>query len=186
MPSEQIESALLLICHEADHAVAAERARFDRAAQDGIPAHFTVLYPFKPVDLMTAQDHRRLEQLAAASQVLSVRLSRSEWFGDSVLYLAPDDSAPIAALTRRIWSAFPDYPPYAGRFLDPVPHLTIGHDQPIHELKAAEHSVRQRLPLTQRLDHIELWAGPAVEGRTEPAPWHHVRDYQLGSLGWRV
>ncbi len=174
-----MESALLLVCPGAEYAVATERARFDRAAQDGVPAHITVIYPFKLLELLTAGDHRRLEELAAKCGTFSVRVSRSGWFGDSVVYLAPDDPAPIALLTRQVWSAFPDFPPYAGKFADSVPHLTVGHDHSARELKAAEHSVSQRLPFTQQVDHLELWAGPAVEGRTQPAPWRHIRDYQL-------
>jgi len=34
--------------------------RFDRAAGDGVPAHITVIYPFKSLELMTTDDHRRL------------------------------------------------------------------------------------------------------------------------------
>ncbi len=74
MQSGQTESALLLICPEAEQAVAAERARFDRAAQDGIPAHFTVIYPFKLLDLVTGDDHRRLEGLAANCETFSIRV----------------------------------------------------------------------------------------------------------------
>jgi hypothetical protein len=30
--------------------------------------------------------------------------------------------------------------------------------------------------------HLELWAGPAPEGRTEPEPWRRTRDYPLDRL----
>lgn len=182
MESELTESALLLVCPAAQNAATSERARLDQAAKDGIPAHLTVLYPFKPVESFTAFDHRRLEEIAAAGPSFSVRFGRSGWFGDRVLYLAPEDPAPITHLTRRVWASYPDYPPYAGQFADVVPHLTVGHDHPADELERADVAVTRRLPITQWIDHLELWAGPTVEGRSSPTAWRHVRDYRLGEV----
>ena len=130
---------------------------------------------------MTEADHHRLEDLAANRGTFSVRLDRAGWFGENVLYLAPDDPAPIALLTRQVWLAFPDFPPYGGRFTDPAPHLTVGHNHPADELEAAERRVSPRLPVVQHLDHLELWAGPAVGARHHAAPWRHVRDYPFTS-----
>ena len=172
-------TALLLVCPVLEPAVADERARLDRAAQDGVPAHLTVIYPFKLLERVTEDDHHRLEALAAGCAPFSVVVGRSGWFGDEVVYLAPDDPEPVALLIRRVWSAFPDFPPYGGSFADPVPHVTVGHAHPLAELQAAERSIVARLPLTQRLDHLELWAGPDPEGRTEPEPWRRIRDYPL-------
>jgi 2'-5' RNA ligase len=174
-----MESALLLVCPSVEDAIGSERASLDLAAQDGIPAHITVVYPFQPAELMTAEDHRRLEDVVAGSGRLVLRLSEVRWFGASVLFLALEDPDPITHLIRAVSSAFPDYPPYAGRYAEPTPHLTIGHNQPVDELQAAAQSVSRRLPLTQELDHVELWTGPAVDGRSTPAPWRRVRDYQF-------
>ncbi len=115
--------------------------RFDRAAGDGVPAHITVIYPFKSLELMTTADQRCLDEVAAMFNTISMRASRTGWFGDSVLYLAPDDPTPIALLTRHVWTAFPDFPPYGGKFAEAVPHLTIGHDHSLDELKAAERPI---------------------------------------------
>jgi hypothetical protein len=40
---------------------------------------------------------------------------------------APPDEG-FRALTRAVWSAFPDFPPYGGAFTEIVQHLTIGTD----------------------------------------------------------
>lgn len=184
MPAGATESALLLVCPAAEQAAAEHRARLDRAAQDGIPAHVTVLYPFPPLDLLTADDHERLTQVAATSAAFTVCFGRTGWFGDGVLYLAPDDPAPMVDLTRAVTAAFPDFPPYAGEFSGLVPHLTVGHGHPRGDLEAAERSVSLRLHVTQRLDHVQLWAGPALAGRTRPAPWRHVRSYRLRDPAW--
>lgn len=175
------ESALLVVCPEVDRHVRTERSRLDKAAQDGIPSHFTVIYPFKPLEHMTAADHRRLEELTQAHETFSIRLGRTGWFGRDVLFLAPDDPDPISQLIRRVGTAFPDHPPYGGQYAEPVPHLTVGHGHPVTELELAERSVSRELPLIEQVDHIELWAGAAVEGRVRPARWQHVRDYQLSA-----
>jgi hypothetical protein len=43
------------------------------------------------------------------------------------LYLAPDPDAPFAALTDAVYRAFPDHPPFAGKFDVVVPHVTVAH-----------------------------------------------------------
>ena len=166
-------------CPGVEDAVGNERARLDLAAQDGIPAHITVVYPFPPAELMTAGDHGRLKDVIAGHDGFVLLLREVGWFGSSVLFLVPEEPDPVSRLIRAVSLAFPDYPPYAGRYAEPTPHLTIGHNQPANELQAAAQSVSRRLPLTQELDHVELWTGPAVDGRSTPAPWRRVRDYQL-------
>ena len=177
----QTESALLVVCLQVERHVGVERSRLDTAASDGIPAHLTVIYPFMPEEQMTPDDHHRLKRVAESQSDFVVRFSRTAWFGQDVLYLTPDDPEPLSLLTREVCNAFPHHPPYGGRYTELFPHLTIGHKRPLAELEAAERSVSQRLPLAEQVDHLELWAGPAVEGRTEHAPWRRVRDYRLNA-----
>ena len=54
---EHEESALLLRCPAAEPVVGSSRARLDRAAAVGVPAHLTVTYPFRPPALLTEEDH---------------------------------------------------------------------------------------------------------------------------------
>jgi hypothetical protein len=68
----------------------------------------------------------------------SLALSPCAWFGDAVLYLAPEDPAPLNALTEAVAHAFPEHPPYEVAFEEVVPHLTVGHDHPRELLAAAE------------------------------------------------
>lgn len=174
------ETALLLICPEAEPVVSHLRSRHDAAAQDGVPAHVTVLFPFKPLDALAADDHHRLESIFGAVEPFVLSGSRTGWFANRVLYVAPDDPDPVLALVSQVTAAYPDYLPYGGVFDEVIPHLTIGHDHPIEELRAAEHEVRRSLPFSQPLDHVELWTGPAVHGREEPAVWRYVRSYEFG------
>lgn len=172
---------MLLVCPQAEPVVSRQRLRHDAAARDGVPAHVTVLYPFKPLELLDDEDHRRLEALFATADAFVLRGSRTGWFDDRVVFVAPDDPAPVRELTARVVEAFPDFPPYRGAFAEVIPHLTIGHDHPIDVLRRDEQEVQPGLPFDQPFDHVELWSGPAVDGREDAAAWRSVRSYPLRS-----
>lgn len=173
------ESALLLVAPCAEPAVSASRARLDSSARAGIPAHVTVLYPFRPAGLVGADDHRALTEACATVRAFTLRGTRTAWFGERVLYVAPEDPAPVVALVEAIVAAFPGVAPYDGSFAEVVPHLTVGHGHEVGLLRAAERAVGAELPFTQHLDHVELWAGPALRGDVPDGSWHHVRSYPL-------
>lgn len=175
------ETALLLRVPGAEGAVARHRRQLDSAAADGIPAHVTVLYPFIPFDDLREEDHLRLEELFTTQQPFALAGRRTSWFGDQVLFVQLEDPEPVRALTAQVAAAYPGYPPYAGEIMieDVIPHLTVGHDHPLPELRAAEREVLASLPVEALIDHVELWSGPAVHGRTTPRPWRHCRSYQL-------
>lgn len=172
------ESALLIHCPAAEDIVGPHRALLDRSARVGVPAHLTVSYPFTPIVALTADDHRRLELLFAAREPFTAVLASIGWFADTVLYVAPDDPGPFSRLTASVTAAFPNFRPYGGAHAEIVPHLTVGHDHPAEILRAAEREVLQRLPFAQRVDAVELWAGPALASAL--GPWHRVRSYRLG------
>ena len=72
--------------------------------------------------------------------------ARTRWFGEDVLWLAPEPDQPFRALTTALHSAFPQCPPFGGIYPDVVPHLTIGDRPPggPATLEAAE-ALRPRL-----------------------------------------
>ncbi len=47
------------------------------------------------------------------------------WFGEDVLWLAPDRDQEFRDLTNGV-AAGSDYPPYGGEHDDVIPHLTVG------------------------------------------------------------
>ena len=80
----------------------------------------------------------------------------------------PEPAEPFRHLTRAVWAAFPDFPPYGGAFDGSVPHLTLAERAPgqAGELEAVEAAVRPELPLSQRIDHVLL-----VAGSQQPHSW---------------
>lgn len=177
------ESVLLLPVPAAEAAVSGHRAELDRSAADGIPAHITLLYPFAPPTQFADVDHSRLSSIFARRHSFSVTGNRTGWFGDRVLYVSLQEAAAVHELIAEVVSEFPEHPAYAGSIAleDIVPHLTIGADRPIADLRRAERAVAKELPFTEIIDRVELWAGPALIGRASPAQWRRIRSYPLGS-----
>ena len=172
-----IEAALIVGCPAADAVVGDQRWHLDRAARAGVPAHLTVLYPFK-ADL-EEEDHQALVKLFGSFPAFTLRGERTGWFDESVVFIEPVDPTPMIALTEAVRDAFPAYPPYGGRFDEVVAHLTIGNDQPHEALRAAERVVKDRLPISQVVNHVELWSGAALATAPDGS-WRRVRTYRLG------
>jgi hypothetical protein len=172
------ESALLLRCPAAEPAVGEWRSRLDVAARVGVPAHVTVMYPFRPVGDLSASDHARLERLFAAVPSFALVGDRTAWFGDQVLYVEIAGPTVVVNLTEAVTAAFPAFRPYGGAFAEVVPHLTVGDDHDTSALRDAEAAVRTHLPFAQAVTEVELWSGPPPgSGRGR---WRLVRAYPLG------
>jgi 2'-5' RNA ligase superfamily len=170
------ESAVLVPVPEAEPAVGRHRARLDRAAAQGVPAHVTILYPFVAPPEITAVT---IEVLAAAVGSVSsfdCRFPGTAWFGEEVLWLTPVPDGPFRALIRAVMAAFPGYLPYGGLISDVIPHLTVGDRPPggIADLRAAETDVLNALPVWTRVSRAWL-----MTGTREPGSWHAVAELPL-------
>lgn len=84
------------------------------------------------------------------------RLTRVEWFGDSVVWLAPEPDAPFRALTAAVWNRFPEVFPYGGAHSDNVPHLTLGSGGPMERMRQAAEDVREQLPIHTSVDAVHV------------------------------
>ena len=150
-------SALLAEIPAAEPVVGVWRDRLDANAGLGIPAHVTVLHPFVPAGELDAPIRPRLARLFAAVPSFGFVLDHVGWFETEVVWLGPRDPAPFRELIDRVSGEFPAYPPFGGQFEEVVPHLTVGHRQPVAELRAAEAAVRPRLPIEGVLQSVSLW-----------------------------
>jgi hypothetical protein len=166
---------LIVEVPEAEAAVGRHRERLDANAPLGIPAHFTVLYPFMPAGEIGPPVLGELERLFADFRGFRFQLAGTSWFGDQVLWLAPRDPAPFRALTAGVYAAFPAFPPFGGRHGEPTPHLTVGHGHPVADMRAAEKAVQAYLP-------IEAYAGAVtlMTERTAGGEWGRAARFPLG------
>jgi 2'-5' RNA ligase superfamily len=157
-------SGLLIEAPRADPVVAQYRERLDTSAPLGIPAHITVLFPFMPPGDIDAAVLDQLEHLFADTSRFRFQLDHTNWFGSTVLWLAPRDPGPFRALTQRVHETFPAFPPFEGQFDDVIPHLTIGHGHPLNDLRAAEKTVQVQLPIDGHATAVTLMTQQSARG----------------------
>jgi len=109
---------------EAEALVRSFRDRYDPSAALGVPAHITLLYPFKPPDQIEDAVIERLSSGFGRFAPISFSLASIQRF-PCVVYLTPAPAEPFRALTRAIWSWYPETPPYGGKWPDIIPHLSV-------------------------------------------------------------
>jgi 2'-5' RNA ligase len=172
------ESAVIVAVPEAEDAVSTWRSRLDPAAGRGVPAHITVLYPFLPPAEIDDAVLESLSEVVGDVPAFDCVLPRIRWFGSTVVWLDPEPVEPFRRLTAGVWERFPQCNPYGGRHTELIPHLTIGDDAPLAQLKAAERSVRAVLPLRARVSQARL-----ICGSTEPNSWRTMHELPLGPSG---
>ena len=116
------QTAVIVPVPAMDPVVERWRARYDRSAPLGVPAHVTICVPFVP---LPALDRAALAALVSSAGPLRVRFAALAEF-PGVLYAEPDPAEPFTELTRALARRWPEYPPYGGQFGDSViPHLTV-------------------------------------------------------------
>lgn len=118
-------SAIVILVPEADEFVGERRMALDPVAAHGVPAHVTVLYPFRR-NVDDAAD-AAIAEVAARTEPFGLSFASAESFDDGVVYLVPSPDEPVRRLIKELSAAFPDCPPYGGSVGEPIPHLTVGH-----------------------------------------------------------
>jgi hypothetical protein len=100
-----------------------------------VPPHLTILWPFLDSARLDAGVLAAVAGIAAAQPPFVVEFAHvRRWYtselGPGVVWLEPEPSAPFVALTRAVWAAYPDCPPYGRPDEELEPHLTIAIDDP--------------------------------------------------------
>jgi 2'-5' RNA ligase len=168
-------SGLIVEIAAAERVVASFRTVLDPVARLGVPPHVTVLFPFV-TGVVGAEIIDRIAALCTRFQPFDAVFSSTAWFGDEVLWLAPDDPSPFIGLTESATAEFPGYPPYGGQFEEIVPHLTVADRADHAAMEAAAHSIAEFLPIYGRADGITLMT------QTEPGGmWTRARRFAFGS-----
>jgi 2'-5' RNA ligase len=110
---------------EAEQLVGPFREKYDPSAAAGMPAHITLLYPFKSLDHISKADLSNLSLCFVRVGQFDFSLGAIRRFPGGVLYLAPEPDEPFRGLTLTIWERYPKAPPYSGKYSNVVPHLTV-------------------------------------------------------------
>ncbi|ADU47861.1 hypothetical protein Intca_1345 [Intrasporangium calvum DSM 43043] len=90
-----------------------------------VHAHVTALGPFLHPRLVDEGVRTRVARIARATPAFEFRLADLDTFPNGIIHLVPEPEGPFRALTRQLWRAFPQCPPYAAEFPDARPHLTL-------------------------------------------------------------
>jgi 2'-5' RNA ligase len=168
------QSAVIVSVGAAEGLVGGFRADLDPAAALGVPAHVTVIAPFVAPHLIDGNLLAALAETVRPVGAFDVVFARVAWFADTVVWLAPEPSARFRELTKLVWARFPDYPPYGGIYDDVVPHLTIGENSSLTDMRAAAQVIERSLPITARVDRVALIQGSAAAGS-----WRTVAELPL-------
>jgi 2'-5' RNA ligase len=175
-----LESTLAILVPEAEGLVRSFRDRYDPAAKAGMPAHITLLYPFKSPNEIDGAVLDTLRHCFSCFAPFEFSLATINRFLDETLYLAPEPDDPFRQLTLAIWERYPETPPYGGRYSTVVPHLTAarlvgeeGFDEVAREFEQASHG---RLPIQAQAAEVALM--DARSGR-----WEISTVFKLGQGG---
>ena len=169
------ETALICRVPEAERYIARYRERFDPSARRNVPAHVTILYPFLPPGLVDGSVIDELRAIAAAVRCFEYRLAETRRFPVS-LYLAPQPEDSFAALTAAVFRAFPDYPPFAGKFATVVPHVIVAHAD---EAQLCEIEVELRIALASH-SPLRARCSEMVLIENSSGRWEELQRFPLG------
>jgi 2'-5' RNA ligase len=118
-------TALVVPVPAADWLVAGRPMRDGYAAGLVVPAHVTLVVPFVAPEQLTDGVVTELAGLFGDVVPFPFELAQASRFPEGPVYLAPDPAAPFRHLVGELGRAFPEHPPYEGRFDGVVPHLTV-------------------------------------------------------------
>jgi 2'-5' RNA ligase len=142
------ESAIVVLVPELEPLIGELRLRHTEEGSHGMGAHVTLLYPFADAARL---DHRLLAEVSdalAPFESFDFALAAAMRFPENerVLCLWPEPDEPFRAMTAALVAAFPDHPPYGGKYAAAVPHATvaIGDDAALDEI---ERTVAPALPI---------------------------------------
>lgn len=163
------ETALVVLLPELAPLIGGWRQRYTGDGARGMPPHVTLIFPFADsADL--ADRLGPLGQVLGAAAPFEVTLAATARFA-GLLYLRPKPHEPFVAMTEAMVAAFPEFPPYGGKFEEIVPHVTVAEaDEPV--LAAAERQLVPTLPVKARVERAWL-----VEDT--PAGWRRHTAFPL-------
>jgi 2'-5' RNA ligase len=167
------DSALLIPVPEAAPLVRAHRLRLDPNAAAGVPEHITLISPFVRPEQLDGGVRERLGALFHIARPFPFQLTSVRWFGDQVMWLAPEPAAPLIELTRRLVAEF-GILPYGGAYPEIVPHLTVALGNPEGAGQVRD-AVAGGLPISATADRVHLMVGAEATG------WTLLDEFSLGA-----
>ena len=159
-------SALVFRVPEADEVYSAVGA----GRLGGLPAHITVLFPFKPVIAIGRRTRSELHAIAARTPPFDVTFGGIDAFG-TISYLTVEPADPPIEVSTAVWRRWPRYPPYGDPTLEMTPHLTLATGVVPSDISA---TVAPYLPVKSTISSLTLMTR-RLTGR-----WRVAAQFPLG------
>jgi 2'-5' RNA ligase len=177
----EMESALAILVPEAEGLAQSFRDRYDPSAKAGMPAHITLLYPFKSPHEIDGVVLDTLRHCFFRFPPFKFSLRAVNQFVAETLYLSPEPEDPFRELTLGIWGCYPETPPYRGRYSTIIPHLTVA-DRLAGEQELAEVAREFEIASQGRLP-IQAEAAQVALMDTRSGRWEINTTFRLGQEG---
>jgi 2'-5' RNA ligase len=172
-----MESTLVILVPEAEGLVRSFRDRYDPAAKAGMPAHITLLYPFKSPDEIDGVVLDTLRHCFFRFEPFKFSLTAVNRFPGEAIFLVPEPEDPFRELTLGIWKCYPETPPYRARYSTVVPHLTVANR--LGEQRLAE-VAREFEEASQGYLPIETEAAEVALMDSRSGRWEINSTFKLG------
>jgi 2'-5' RNA ligase len=178
--AEDLRGTLVVPVPEAEPLVGQLRLEYDPPAPFGIPAHITLLFPFRPAGWLGEERVAELAAFIRAVPAARFALTRVGRFAGQVgrspgvLFLAPDPAEPFVDLTRQLSARF-DLLPYGRASSGGNPHLTVARHEDPAVLDRISEALSPSLPLAFTMR--EAW----LMERDVGGYWHRTETFAFGS-----
>ena len=171
--AENLRATLIVPVPEAEPLVGPWRIEHDPPAPFGIPAHITLLFPFRPTNWLGEQAVADLAAFFRAAPPAQFALTHVGRF-TGVLYLAPEPPEPFVELTMQLSTRF-DLLPYGRPGSGRTPHLTVARHEDPRFLDRVADALTPSLPLACTMR--EAW----LMERDAAGYWHLATAFPLGT-----
>jgi len=127
-------------------------------AQDGVPAHLTLLYPFVEPGGLDGEVRRAIAAVARRHAPIEFQLAGPARWPDTI-YVAVTPTDPFVALQAHLAATFPEYPIY-GKPADFafVPHVTVAEGSTVNDPATLADPGWADLPRPARATALEVIA----------------------------
>lgn len=170
--AEDLRATLVLPVPEAEPLVGRWRQKYDPPAPFGIPAHITLLFPFRPVRWLGTDGVTGLAAFFRSAPSIQFSLTHVGRF-PRIVYLAPKPPDPFVDLTKRLSARF-DLLPYGRADAGNTPHLTVARHDDQHFLDQVSDALAPALPLACIARDVWLME------RDDAGYWHLSESFPFG------
>lgn len=152
------QSIILVPVLSADPVIGVWREKYDEVSHHGMPAHVTLLFPFKAPDFITEKVINKIGEIFSNVKQFPFVLNKIGTF-PHVIFLEPNPRESFIELTEAIARQFPENPPWEGKYSSINPHITIGSkidEQKMNDIKEKiTQDIKNKLPI--KTNATEAW-----------------------------